>query len=159
MNKSYISKPVCKPVCLLVINYTVILKISMKFNLKTTGFSIDAPLRVYVDLKIVRIVAKLLKDENLVKPASLDIEIERETRHHQKGRIWRAEVNLVLPKVFLRAEAEAEDIRSAIDMVQAELSAELRKYKEKRADKNRRRQRIVMEELKVDPLARIKRRR
>lgn len=131
----------------------------MKFNLKTTGFRIDGPLRVYVDLKIVRTVSKLLKDESLTKPASLDIEIEKETRHHQKGRIWRAEVNLSLPKAFLRAEAEAEDIRSSIDMVQAELSAELRKYKEKRADKNRRRQRIIREELKVDPSARKRFRR
>lgn len=111
-------------------------------------------MRVYVDLKIVRTVAKLLRDGNLVKPASLDIEIEKETKHHQKGMIWRAEANLSIPKAFLRAEAEAEDIRSAIDMVQAELSAELRKYKEKRADKNRRRQRIIREELKVDPSAR-----
>ena len=126
----------------------------MKFNLKTTGFRIDGPLRVYVDSKIVKLVDKLLRDENLTKPASLDIEIELETRHHKKGRIWRAEVNLSLPKTFLRAEAEAEDIRSAIDLVQAELSTELRKYKEKRAGKNRRRQRIVREELKVDPLAR-----
>ena len=126
----------------------------MKFNLKTTGFRIDAPLRVYVDSKIVKLVDKLLRDENLIKPASLDIEIELETRHHKKGRIWRAEVNLSLPKTFLRAEAEAEDIRSAIDLVQAELSTELRKYKEKRAGKNRRRQRIVREELKVDPSVR-----
>jgi len=126
----------------------------MKFNLKTTGFRIDGPLRVYVDSKIVKLVDKLLRDENLIKPASLDIEIELETRHHKKGRIWRAEVNLSLPKTFLRAEAEAEDIRSAIDLVQAELSTELRKYKEKRAGKNRRRQRIVREELKVDPSVR-----
>lgn len=131
----------------------------MKFNLKTTGFRIDASLRVYIDSKIVKLVVKLLRDDNLIKPASLAIEIERETRHHQKGRIWRAEANLSLPKAFLRAEAEAEDIRSAIDMVQAELSQELRKYKEKRADKNRRRQRIVREELKVDPMARMYSRR
>ena len=111
-------------------------------------------MRVYVDSKIVKLVDKLLRDENLTKPASLDIEIELETRHHKKGKIWRAEVNLSLPKAFLRAEAEAEDIRSAIDLVQAELSTELRKYKEKRAGKNRRRQRIVREELKVDPSVR-----
>lgn len=131
----------------------------MKLNVKTTGFRIDEPLRVYVDSKIVRLVAKLLKDENLVKPASLDVEIEKETRHHRKGRIWRAEANLSLPKSFLRAEAEAEDIRSAIDMVGAELAAELKKYKEKRQEKGKREARRVKNELKVDPIARLNRKR
>lgn len=128
----------------------------MKFNLKTTGFRIDPPLRVYADSKIIKPVGKFLRLENLDSSAILDIEIEKETRHHKKGRIWRAEANLTLPKGFLRAEAEAEDIRSAIDMVQAELSAELRKYKEKRADTSRRRQRFIREELKTDPAARQK---
>lgn len=126
----------------------------MKANIKTTGFKIDEPLRVYIDQKIVKTVEKFLKRTNISDSAMLDIEIEKETRHHKKGMIWRAEANLSFPKSFLRAEAEAEDIRSSIDMVEAELFAELRKHKEKQLEKGKRKGRLFRNEMKVDPSAR-----
>lgn len=128
----------------------------MKFNLKTTGFRIDEPLRVYVESKIVSPVERLLRGQAETEAVSFDIEIERETKHHKKGRIWRAEANLTIPKGFFRAEAEAEDIRSAIDMVEAEILSELKKYKEKLLAKSKRVARKTKNELKLDPAARLK---
>lgn len=126
----------------------------MKFNLKTSGFRIDDALRAWVDRKIVKTAEKLLEKEERMKPAILDIEIEKETRHHRKGRIWRAEGNLSLPGRLLRAEVSAEDIRSAVDMLEEEISREIKKYKERYVSRLMRGARAAKKELKYDPASR-----
>lgn len=120
----------------------------MKYTLKTTNFKIDEALKVYVDSKIPKIVEKFFKGRNTLVSASLDVEIEKTTRHHHKGRIWRAEVNLGLPGAFLRAEADAEDVRAAIDLVEEELKSELKSYKEKHLSAVDRRERKMKREMK-----------
>jgi ribosomal subunit interface protein len=59
-----------------------------------------------------------------------DVEVGITTRHHAKGDIYRAEVNLSVPKKLLRAEAESDDISKSMNEVVATLKRELIKYKE-----------------------------
>ena len=66
------------------------------------------------------------------------IELERTTKHHRKGVVWRAEANLKAPQHLFRAEALAGDIYSAIDMLVDELKRELRALKGRRLDAVRR---------------------
>lgn len=56
------------------------------------------------------------------------IEVGLTSRHHQKGRIHRAEINLPLPGKFLRAEEEAEDLHTAINIVKEEIERQVKKY-------------------------------
>lgn len=67
------------------------------------------------------------------------VELGKTTRHHRKGDVFRAEVTLDVPgRSPFRAEAEAGDLRSAIDIVRDELANEVRSWKEKRKDTVRR---------------------
>lgn len=71
------------------------------------------------------------------------VEIGRTTVHHQKGKIFRAEVDVRLPGQILRAEAERENLELAIIEVREELERQLKSYKERLVAKKRRGQRMV----------------
>ena len=128
----------------------------MKFTLKTTGFSLDEALKRYVDAKLTGVFRKLLKKEHILDATTLDIEIGRTTHHHNKGKVWRAEVNAALPGSFLRCEAAAEDLRQAIDLLSVECAGEIKKYKEKKVSKMKRGARMAKRDLKLDPAARMR---
>lgn len=61
------------------------------------------------------------------------VELERTTKHHHKGGVWRAEANISGPQHLFRVEAVANDIYAAIDEMKDELKRELKALKEKRA--------------------------
>ncbi len=102
----------------------------MKVSLKGTNIALLESTREYVDRKLVRMVEKLLaRDE---EPIALDIEVGKTTRHHRAGKIFRAEANLSVGRTLLRAEALGETLNEAIDLVEEELTREIKKFKEKR---------------------------
>lgn len=61
---------------------------------------------------------------------SADVEVGRTSNHHQKGEVFRAEINLTIPGKLLRAEDENEDLYVAIKNVVGTLGRELEKEKE-----------------------------
>lgn len=63
---------------------------------------------------------------------SADVEVGKTSNHHQKGEIFRAEVNLTIPGKLLRAEDENEDLYVALKNVVGTLGRELEKEKELR---------------------------
>lgn len=73
------------------------------------------------------------------------VEISKTTRHHKKGPFFRAECQLRLPGKSLRAEAEKERLKLAIVEVKDELQRQLKQYKEKIAEKQKKRLRNFKE--------------
>lgn len=73
-----------------------------------------------------------------VKIADVHFEVEKTTRHHQSGPVFRAEVNLKAGTVRVRAEATAEDLYAAIDLVRDEVVRELTALRQKRRALERR---------------------
>ena len=69
----------------------------------------------------------LPKDESIFA----DVELAKTTRHHQKGDIFKAEINLTVSGKLIRAVAEEWDLRVAIDAVKDELQREIKGNKEK----------------------------
>lgn len=128
----------------------------MKTTLKSTGFKLDNTLRSYTERKIINPVRKLFGKDRLYASLILDVEIGRLTAHHKKGRIWRAEANLTVPGSFFRSEAEADDVRTAIDLVKDEIVGEIKKFKNKKIDRMRRNARKFKGEVKFDPAALVK---
>jgi ribosomal subunit interface protein len=59
-----------------------------------------------------------------------DVEIGLNSMHHNKGNIYKAIVNLAVPKKILRASAETDDITKSMNEVKDKLKRELVKYKE-----------------------------
>jgi len=108
----------------------------MRIIVKGSGFSVTPSLLQYVEDKINRL-AKLLPEGSALPIAR--IELTRSTKHHRKGRVFYAEINLTVSgNILLRAEAMHFDIRSAFDSARREVRTELRKFKEKRATNFRR---------------------
>ncbi|OQA36014.1 MAG: Light-repressed protein A [Parcubacteria group bacterium ADurb.Bin326] len=60
----------------------------------------------------------------------IEVEVGKTTAHHHKGDVFRAEVNLEVPKKVIRAEAETDDLYKSLTEVKDKLKIELVKYKE-----------------------------
>ena len=72
--------------------------------------------------------------------AEVFVEIEKETKHHQKGNIFFAEVQVRLPGRKLFARAKSDDMFNSIVKAKNELKLEIEKYKFKNIDRSRRKQ-------------------
>ena len=99
------------------------------FNVPMQIFSknvdITKPLQVYLHEKLGA-VHKLSNDI-----ISLRVDISRDT-HHNKGDVFRVEVNLNIPKKLIRVVENKPDVREAIDLVADKLSRQLRDVKGKK---------------------------
>ena len=81
----------------------------MKITIKATNAKLTSEAHEIINKKI----AGLMKYYNQIMEA--DVEVGITTMHHQKGNIYRAEVNLQVPKKVLRAEAETDNITKSIN--------------------------------------------
>ena len=98
----------------------------MQVDIKGTNMELTEAIKDYVQEKI----GSLAKYFDGILEARVDIGVT--SKHHQKGNIFRAEVNLEVPqKHILRAEAEREDLYVAINEVKEELQRQIKKFKEK----------------------------
>jgi len=98
----------------------------MKISIMGTNMELTEAIKDYVNEKI----GGLEKFYDNILEARVDVGIT--TKHHQKGNIFRAEVNLEVPqKHVLRAAAEREDLYMAINEVKNDLQRQIKKYKEK----------------------------
>ena len=98
----------------------------MKIEINPINIKLDDALIVWIEKKIVGL-EKFLKRIN---PATVEarVEIGKPSRHHQKGMVWYAEVNLKLPGRLLRATDTNKDLRTAINQVKDELQRQIKKY-------------------------------
>lgn len=63
--------------------------------------------------------------------SKIKVEIGKTTLHHKKGKIYRAEINLPAFGRMLRAEEEAKNIHTAINIIKEEMERQIKKFKEK----------------------------
>lgn len=107
----------------------------MTINLKGTNVELTAAMKKYAESKVASL------EKFFPSILSARVELERTTPRHSKGEVWRAEVNIRVPRRLVRAEAVAKDIYAAVDKVKDELKRELRILKEKVKEKTVRRAR------------------
>jgi len=106
----------------------------MQIEIKCTGIELTDALRSYVEGKLGRL-GKFVhgKDAFLVT-----VELGKTTAHHHKGEVFRAEANMKLDGALLRAEATANDLYAAIDLLKEEANREIVNRKTKRESLARR---------------------
>lgn len=112
----------------------------MKINIKTTNLDLSDPIYAYVEEKIGALdkyianiegsQAREFQGKSLYEAW---VEIGRTSYHHQKGDVYRAEVQIRLPGKSIRAESENWDLRLAIDEVRDELQRQLKRYTQKQS--------------------------
>src|SRR3989338_4343589 len=103
----------------------------MLINIHGTGIELTEALKQYAEEK----VESLTKFFDNIRQADVDIGVR--THHHNKGKIFYAEVNLHVPGELVRVVKEAEDLYKAIDKVKDHLKQELENRKEKMRGKDK----------------------
>ncbi len=96
----------------------------MDIKIKATLMELTPSIEDYINEKIGGLNKYF---DNII---ACEVEVGKTTEHHHKGDIFRAEVNLSVPKKVLRAEAETDDLYKSITAVKEKLKIELIKYKE-----------------------------
>jgi len=101
----------------------------VKIIIKTKNLELTASLENLINKKMdgLKKFIGILKG----KSAEVFVEVEKETKHHRKGDIFKSEAILQLPGKKLVARAHGEDVAKAIVEVKEELEREIRKYKSK----------------------------
>jgi len=129
----------------------------MKIVIKGTNIKLNQGIKQYINEKFngLEKFARVFQNKKKYffkggKPkVEMWVEVGRTTLHHRKGEIFRAEGQLKLPGKSLRAEAQSEDLKIAINEVKDELQRELKKYKERSITLTKRGARIFKKFLKL----------
>ncbi len=94
-------------------------------TIHATGMDMNETLRLYAEEKI----RGLEKFFDNIQKAEIDMGLRN--HHHQKGKIYYAEVNVHVPKRVMRIVKEAEDLYKAIDKVRDHYKVEFDRMKGK----------------------------
>lgn len=113
----------------------------MQINIKATNMELTNAVRKYVTDKVGELEKYIQAVDNTAETGQrsavvVDVEIGRTSKHHRKGDVYRAEINVSLPgeKHVLRAESEQWDLHVAIDEAKDEMQSRMKKYRSKRTD-------------------------
>ena len=117
----------------------------MRLNLKTTNMSVGSDVKEYLRKKLRSLERTLDFDDPSVM---VDVELGRTTRHHEKGDVFFAEINIHRGKESFRAVADWSDIMSAIDGMRDAVARELQSAKGKKFSLTRRSGQLVKELLR-----------
>lgn len=121
----------------------------MSIIIKTKKIELTADLQEFIEEKIggLKRFTKILQKKDSFKKGNdsrdFFVEIERTTKHHKKGDIFRAEARVHLPGKTLVAISETDDLKRAIVEVKDELQQEIKKYKLKGTELAIRKQRKI----------------
>lgn len=100
----------------------------MKINTKATSVVITGEISDYLFKKLEGLSKFLDVNDESIK---IDVELGRTTKHHEKGDIFRAEINIFTKQKTFRAEVEAGDLYSAIDILRDRIFNDLSSDKSK----------------------------
>ena len=103
----------------------------MVITIHGTGIDLTDAIKQYAETKIIML------EKYFAGITKVEIDVGMKSRHHQKGAIYYAEVNLRIPGHDLRVVKEEENLYKAIDKVKDHFKVELDRIKGKMRDKDR----------------------
>jgi len=126
----------------------------MQIIIKTKNLKLTDDLKNLIQNKISRLkkFISIFKEESSKEKkgkmlSEVFFEIEKETRHHKKGNIFRAEAVMRLPGRKLVAKTHNDDLKKTVVAVKDELEREIRKYKAQVIELPRRKYRKIKREI------------
>jgi ribosomal subunit interface protein len=124
----------------------------MKIIITTKNLDLTPDLQSFIEKKIgsIKKFINILKQDTpngLKTLAEVFVEVEKETEHHKKGKVFSVKTQVILPGKSLVAWSRADDMFKAIIGAKDELKMEIEKYKFKKIDKNRRQERKSKREI------------
>jgi len=125
----------------------------MKIIIKTKNIENSESLNSYIEEKLSglqKFISVLREEGDVGKTlAEVFVEIEKTTKHHRKGEIFMVKAFINMPGRNIVTEVESDDLFKAVIEAKDNLQAEIRKYKTKNIDKNRRAQMKVSHTPKI----------
>lgn len=114
----------------------------MKITIKGTNIQLSDSIYEYIQKKIGGLDKFTQgigeESERGNPPVECWVEVERTTKHHQSGDIFRAEIQIKLPGAEgVRTESTQWDLHQAIDEAKDEMQRRLKKYKRKQGAKQK----------------------
>lgn len=125
----------------------------MRIIIKAKNLILSDGLKNFIEKKIIvlkKFISVLKEDypEGQKTLAEVLVEVEKETMHHKKGEVFKSTVEINLPGKKLMASARGDDLEKVIIDAKEQIKKEINKYKFKKIDKNRRKQRKLKEKFK-----------
>ncbi len=112
----------------------------LPYKIKTifTGIQSSPEVEEYIGKKLGFLEKLLSHYAENTNEALFEVEVGKTGAHHQKGDVYRAEINFIAGGVRLRAVAIQESLNAALDEAKDEMQREMRRHKEKQIAKDRR---------------------
>lgn len=107
----------------------------MKIILHAKNLDLTPAIRSFVQEKVGQIEKFLSPADRALAEAR--VEVSRPSRHHHKGFVYYAEINLKIGSQLSRATAEHLDLHTAIDRARDEIELQIKKQKQKNIDSRR----------------------
>lgn len=108
----------------------------MKIIIKTKNIEPTESLSDFINEKFIslkKFTDILKREEGMCKTlAEVFVEVEKETKHHNKGKVFKAEAEILFPGRKIMAQATGDDLLLTIVEVKDKLQQEIKKYKEKK---------------------------
>lgn len=105
----------------------------MQINkIKYTNIDMTEAIKNYVEEKFLSLADMTTRYEPAV---SADIEVGKTSEHHNKGMVFKCEVNLQIPGNLLRVEVVDDDLYAAIDKAKDRLKERLAEEKDAMIEK------------------------
>lgn len=102
----------------------------MRIDVSASGFELTPSIKAYAEEKIGlldRLVGRFESEGEL----EARVVLEKTTRHHKHGNVFRVAADLRLPKQILRAEDVDDDVYASIDLVRDRLRKEVERYRDR----------------------------
>jgi len=119
----------------------------MRIEIKATNIEVNDALKQWIEDKfspLAKWLGELAKKEEEQEGSKIIfIKLQKTTRHHLKGDIFRVETQVYFLGRNIRAEAISSDIRSAVDLARDKLQISVDKQKKKLLAKKERIKRIA----------------
>jgi ribosomal subunit interface protein len=112
----------------------------MNINVEFHNLESTEPLKQYIETKL-KSLERFVKpmEREAVTEGILYLSIERTTRHHHKGDVYKVSASLDIPKKKLQASRQGSDVRAVFGEVRDILKSSLEKEKERRAARTKKR--------------------
>ena len=97
----------------------------MKINVKYTGLDSTLAIQTYIEEAMATLETFLGRTDG--DSVSANVELARDSNHHQKGDVYHAECNLGVNGKMLRVVCEGSDPRVCVDEVVDRMKGEIKK--------------------------------
>lgn len=124
----------------------------MKIIIRAKNLELTKSLKNFIEEKIgslKKFVDILKKQEKGKTLAEVFFDIEKETKHHNKGQVFRSEAKIMLPGKKIIAQSAGDNLLLTVVEIKDKLQQEIKKYKLKTIDGVRRQQKKLKKEIEI----------